>query len=950
MANKISLTPENINYLRYAFAHFFPEDAIYSADKPYISGEFNWKDRRDFIDFVYRLTGISIKSEKDFANIKKAELAVEELASESTGGEKPTESNMPDKVAREQQEAERLKREIGLKETQKSAQKNVEEAFRKKQEIYKRQQEIERTKKSFEEKIQKQKEIQSFLEDKKIYVKVETPQAQTPDENTKQFIEKAKTYPQSFRKEISNIVKVKIHSSEFAKNMSEEEIAVLADKTANDTVFAINNPSQQIETTFQTAILRSVSKETNIVKGISSDTNVQNSLKTATRELTFFNNSTQLSRNILASVNGGLAAAVFGPDPDEIKVTLTTQPVEGYTHEINLHRLSDGYSNLLQSQSNFLDNVTSFGKDQAQSFLLGQARNFIDSQIVKLPADSLITGIYNSEIGQQALSVVGLTKYTPFGGGIFISIIQQIPGASTFFEGLGSSLGINFGFTFITPAATEVASTAIVATEGVSAIAGAAALETGVVTAGVGGVIAGEAIGTGVGAAAGGATGTAVGAAGGATTGAGTGAAIGLAGGPLAIVTAAIGAAVGWIASKIPWDKIKKNAPYIMGTVLGIGSFAIAGPVVGIVAGVGSYGLASAAAGGTINLGTVGSSIGRFFTTLGGVVLVSIGTPVLVTLLVFPVVVALILFIINSGAYVVPPTQITTLSSNPYIQVDKAASPQGPFKNTELPLQISYTITVTAKKSLLTNIAFKNDCQIFSTGPAKTCPSEVPTNIPDSISPSIPYVFTYTENYSGNDYKDSVILDTFTVIADSEEAAQQEVSGAASISIGTPPAACLNIDSKAWPSEYYANIVNARGVMVSKYGSYISKVCMSYPSLPLRYNPISFESFWGWNHGSYVDFYKLGVKNQADALYTLSHELGHSLSWGNKTAKLYQLYLEYPGITSESPYCFYGATKNWNDGESLPEAIALYVIQPRCGNVQQKWPIHYQFLMRYVFN
>ncbi|KKR43380.1 MAG: hypothetical protein UT76_C0011G0001, partial [Candidatus Woesebacteria bacterium GW2011_GWB1_40_12] len=79
MANKISLTSENTKYLIDAFTHFFPEDTIYAADKPYVSGEFNWKNRADFIDFINRLTGVLIKSERDLENIKKAQLAVEAL-------------------------------------------------------------------------------------------------------------------------------------------------------------------------------------------------------------------------------------------------------------------------------------------------------------------------------------------------------------------------------------------------------------------------------------------------------------------------------------------------------------------------------------------------------------------------------------------------------------------------------------------------------------------------------------------------------------------------------------------------------------------------------------------------------------------------------------------------------------------------------------------------------
>jgi hypothetical protein len=140
----------------------------------------------------------------------------------------------------------------------------------------------------------------------------------------------------------------------------------------------------------------------------------------------------------------------------------------------------------------------------------------------------------------------------------------------------------------------------------------------------------------------------AVGVAGGATTGAGIGAILGsIVPGIGTVIVAAIGALVSWIATKIPWKKV---GPIL----LGIGAFFIAGPVAGIVAGVGSF-ILIAGVGGVISAGAVGSGIAGFFGALGAATITAIGTPVLVTLLVFPVAVALILFIINSGAYVVPP-------------------------------------------------------------------------------------------------------------------------------------------------------------------------------------------------------------------------------------------------------------------------------------------------------
>ncbi len=50
-----------------------------------------------------------------------------------------------------------------------------------------------------------------------------------------------------------------------------------------------------------------------------------------------------------------------------------------------------------------------------------------------------------------------------------------------------------------------------------------------------------------------------------------------------------------------------------------------------------------------------------FFARLGASMAVTIGTPIIITIIVFPILVAIILFIINSGAYVVPPKSSTSI-------------------------------------------------------------------------------------------------------------------------------------------------------------------------------------------------------------------------------------------------------------------------------------------------
>ena len=147
------------------------------------------------------------------------------------------------------------------------------------------------------------------------------------------------------------------------------------------------------------------------------------------------------------------------------------------------------------------------------------------------------------------------------------------------------------------------------------------------------------------------------------------------------VVGTAIGAFVGWavgkIAEKIPWKKIKEWSAAILGGVAGL----IALPFIGLGGalgiGLGTAGISAALGGGLggLTLSGIGSGIADFFGALGGAFLGAVGTPILVTLLTFPVIVALILFIINSGAYVVP--QISTAG----ITCDATQTAESPAAN-----------------------------------------------------------------------------------------------------------------------------------------------------------------------------------------------------------------------------------------------------------------------------
>lgn len=789
MATKISLTKENTKYLRYAFAHFFPDDSVYSADKPFFSGEFNWRNRQGFIDFVYRLTGVSIKSDKDFQNIKKAQLAVEELVEESR---KETEANVQTEEQREQAEKIRQEREASEKEAAKTAKEKVEASKEKQEALAKetrKRKAIEEAKTKIREQIKTEEAARKDLQGKKIYAKIETQKkAPAPNENTINFIKEAKAHPQKFEKDLAQNIKDQITPA-LSSKLSEEEIGFLAEKTAFDTVYAINNLPAQSSINTQVAILKSLPKDTKVLAGLDASDQAKEVLKNSANELAFFKDNIKTSKQILSSINSNLALSVFGTDTENIEVTFSETPMEGYTHEVDLGQLNEGHLKLLSAQSGALDgvgsNVSSFVSDRGRSFLMGRARDLLDSQVSKLPADSAVSGFYNSKFGQEILNFAGLGKANPLGEGFLVNITRQIPGGSAFLESLGSTFGIDFGVSIATP--TVEAATTLLTTEGASLVGEAivGGIETGVVTAAETVAVAGTEVALEAAATA--------------------------ASGPAAPVTAIVMAAIEaakkigkWVAKHINWPKIKENLVAISGGLLFGGLVIFPGTVMGTVMSVaGGVGMVGGIINGGLSAVTSGISslvggIGAFLGAIGTAFIGAVGIPILVTLLAFPVIVAFILFVINSGAYIVPPGSETFANIiNPYIEVTKTPVPAGPFENTSLPLTVEYQITITAKKDGLKNIRLAYECGVVKEGPKVECPKTDPV-VPSTIN-DVPsgdsYSFSYTQEYSAGNFEDSLVVDTLLVTADTTVQTDVKSSASAGIKIGDPPDSCPSI----WP-------------------------------------------------------------------------------------------------------------------------------------------------------
>jgi hypothetical protein len=635
----IFITKEELKALNAAFEYFFTDGG--GSDARFIYNNFVWENRREFTQDLTQKSGFDIKP-NDYRGAKEAIAKINQSAAsaeEEKKEEKP-DANRPTTEQLEILEAEAEKRTEAQKKALEDAKIAVERA------------------------IEKQQKLHEQLKGRKIYARVETTSPKPMDEKTAKFIETAKNYPISFEKDLAEDIKQKVAPS-LSKTLGEDEIDYLSKKTAYDTVHAINDPANQASANTKTAILNAFSKEVAVGRTPVSDSQLVNLnyIQNIASEVSFFENSTQTSRVILGSFDPNLAESVFGPSPESYHVSFSSQPVTGDgAYELDFGKLSSGYGDLLSSQRQVFDNLTSFGGNQINNFLLGQARNFIDSQVANLPLDSTFVKIYNSAFGQEILSFFNLGKPGMLGEGVFGNIVQQIPGASSFFEGLGNSLGIDFGFAAATPAA------GVAVSEGATVVGGSAitgGIETGIATAAapaIGGAVgaAAPAAGTAVGAVVAPAAGAAVGTAGGAAAGG----AAGLAGGPLAIITAVIGAVIGFLgsmASKINWKKMKGQITEISLGALAAGIFfnipaLIIGGGVGLVGGLAGGGISSFGSSLSGLLGSLGGLLGAIM----GAFLATIAGPIIITIFAFPLAVGFILLVINSGAYIVPSSKTST--------------------------------------------------------------------------------------------------------------------------------------------------------------------------------------------------------------------------------------------------------------------------------------------------
>lgn len=896
----------NIQQIRDAFAHYYPEQERDFVDGTFGIGDFSWRSRQDFENWVAKETPsrIVIKGFTDQGNIKKAQQEFEyrALHPEAVAGATP--ENL------EELKAADAAREAARKELIEKSNQNVRA-------------EIERQKKAHE-KITPKTPTQP---EPKIYVKEVPPPTPQLSDNATKLVAGIRNSPKEYVPLLTQNIEKSI-TPQLSGTLSSDEIHLIARDAAYKTVDAAVNTEKYFEDAKKTAILAAIAKNPEVLGRIVTDTDSLNSIRIGANEVaTFQKLQTQNPRNIITAFNPELAKALF-PNPEDFQITFSETQAEGYTYSFNPITLTQSYVEFLDANLKILEKVTGLPIERAKAEMMEKAGGWLESQIITHFPET--AAFFAAPEAEALMGLIGMGAPISFELPAAMSSFIIDTGTMPLFNFVGGAFGVNLSIG--STAAAAATETAVLAGGGTIAVAGTAGVEASGVAAGV-------------------------------AAGALTGPAVIVTAPLLAIAGATIGKQLTKLVSRVQRFLKENNLTEL---ALAVPAAFLAGGFLGIPVGIGvgaatylatniftGAGLGSAFAG-------LGAGLKAFFTAVWSGLIAALTVPLIIFFVGVPLLTGIILLIINSGAYLVPPGEALLSEANPYISVTKTASPTGTQSS---PTAITYTVTITAKKDTLTGIVIHSTCKAIKKSGSLNCPPEQIPAPPSSINAGTPFSFTFTSNYGGQ-YQDSLVSNTISVNAISAQGGKVSDTGSASVCFGDCPLNCFTFPSGNWPAgaaNYQSNLTAAAAQLAGQYPNFAAKVCAGGP-INLCYttsDPTPAGSAGLCNGAIYarhihtsgcdINFNQCGLRSTSDALYILTHEATHHLQDINPQT---ERDFEQNVPRSEWPICSYSAT-NGNPYESMAEGDALFVGKPSWSscvtNYQTQYPRHYAFARDKIF-
>jgi len=365
-------------------------------------------------------------------------------------------------------------------------------------------------------------------------------------------------------------------------------------------------------------------------------------------------------------------------------------------------------------------------------------------------------------------------------------------------------------------------------------------------------------------------------------------------------------------------DWLRENKEAVLAALVGAGAFLGSPVLIGIgVAGFGILGISAVSA-------TITAAVTAFYLWVTGFFIPRALAYIIFVFLAFTLLTIFILFIINSGSYVVPlgpyPYEIPYLQESLYIRVEKTAGPTR-VDNPPPGRTIAYSVTITAKQGALTNISFSDVCRVLGAGGSSNCPAVTIPPPPTSISPTSPYTFSYQRSY-GSQYRDSVATDTFTVTADAPGAPGEISTGTSSVIIGDPPTSCFEFEPANAP---YSAEFQAAAIELSSHTAYAAKLCAA-GTITVRLNtsgPVTTGACAGASANSmfFNNCLYFQTHGQAFITYLFAHESGHT--YDHRTSDLSRFISQ--GVMSEGGLPTYCIAQPPPPNEDFADTIGDYV-------------------------
>ena len=613
-----TLTKPQVEKLKLGLNHYFPYEVGDVSQSVFVNDTYQgWGGRDDYFTTLSEATGI--QSLKD---IKKA-IDILYTFENTTDTSQYSQSLRSDELQNLQEAAQKV-------EDQKAEIKEKVRDFTN-QEITARQK-IADQKRSLQEQIKKVNELKTKLEsnpqENKVYIKVEVKEEKvdlTTEESA--VIENfKKTVAENPRQSAEQLEKVILARQ---KDIPE----VLARAAAIDTVATV---TEKIEYSpaVQTATFIAASKK------LTTNPDIKNVVESET--------ASQIARHkqsqqIISSAFGDKFAKEVMPAIENYSVEISQTPQTGYTQSFNYSQIPEYHAQNLSNQNVLLDNIKDFGQDAVKSEINSHIGNIVQKRLLALPEGHFL----RTEAVTNILSTFGVGTPIEWVATNTLGKTIIFTGTESTFGFIGQITGIDFGLVGGFAGGTIAARAASYA-------------KTATDVAITGGTMASEAFLGGAGQAM---SQTAVSVGGAAVAKTGVSALISKVTTalstliPIPVLNWIIGFVGGEVLGKLFGKFIEKYGPkikkifneYVLPLLVGGGLFVVGGPVLGMVGGGVMFGI-----GRGLTIGAIAGWGGRFLGILGKAVVFEIGTPILVTILVFPIIVALILFIINSGAYIVP--------------------------------------------------------------------------------------------------------------------------------------------------------------------------------------------------------------------------------------------------------------------------------------------------------